>query len=114
MENYDLEAILDMYDDDYVREPRPMMAGGGQLVQPSVDGFRPGYGGGKDRYSELMNTSVEDLKKLGFTGVKGTKKGNPGGYYKLTDEFKEWVRNKTQADPAYGKKELKDHMQERS
>ena len=45
MENYDLEAILDMYDDDYVREPRPMMAGGGQLVQPSVDGSRPGYNG---------------------------------------------------------------------
>jgi len=78
----------------------------GQLVQPSVDGSRPGYGG--DRYSELMNTSVEDLKELGFTGVKGTKKGNPGGYYKLTEEFKEWVRNKTQEDPAYGKKELKD------
>ena len=32
MENYDLEAILDMYDDDYVREPRPMMAGGGEVV----------------------------------------------------------------------------------
>ena len=79
----------------------------GQLVQPNADGSRPGYSG-KDRYSELMNTSVEDLKKLGFTGVKGTKKGNPGGYYKLTDEFKEWVKNKTQNDPAYGKKELKD------
>ena len=78
----------------------------GQLVQPSVDGSRPGYGG--DKYSELAGTSVEDLKKLGFTGVKGTKKGNPGGYYKLTEEFKEWVRNKTKEDPAYGKKELKD------
>jgi len=78
----------------------------GQLVQPSVDGSRPGYGG--DKYSELINTSVEDLKKLGFTGVKGTKKGNPGGYYKLTEEFKEWVRNKTREDPTYGKKELKD------
>ena len=106
MEEYDVESILDMYEDSYVREPSAM-AQGGQLVQPSADGLRPGYSG-KDKYSELANTSVEDLKKLGFTGVKGTKKGNPGGYYKLTDEFKEWVRNKTQEDPAYGKKELKD------
>ena len=35
MEEYDVESILDMYEDSYVREPRPMMAGGGQLVQPS-------------------------------------------------------------------------------
>jgi len=108
---YNIESILEMYEDDYnpsfkVPGPRNMYAGG-QLVQPNADGSRPGYSG-RDRYSELMNTSVEDLKKLGFTGVKGTKKGNPGGYYKFTEEFKEWVRKKTQEDPGYGKKELKD------
>ena len=89
-----------------VQGPRNMYAGG-QLVSNTVDGSRPGYSG-RDRYSELAGTSVEDLKKLGFTGVKGTKKGNPGGYYKFTEEFKEWVRKKTQEDPGYGKKELKD------
>ena len=30
MEEYDVESILDMYEDDYVPESRPMMAGGGQ------------------------------------------------------------------------------------
>ena len=125
-EEYDIEKILNMFEEDFVipasKMQRPQsaldremfedfnkrnpQADGGQLVQQSADGSRPGYGG--DKYSELMNTSVEDLKKLGFTGVKGTKKGNPGGYYKLTEEFKEWVRNKTREDPTYGKKELKD------
>ena len=70
-----------------VQGPRNMYAGG-QLVSNTVDGSRPGYSG-RDRYSELAGTSVEDLKKLGFTGVKGTKKGNPGGYYKFTEEFKQ-------------------------
>ena len=43
----DIEAILEMYEDDYnpsstVPGPRNMYAGG-QLVQPSADGSRPGY-----------------------------------------------------------------------
>jgi hypothetical protein len=44
MEEYDVESILDMYESDYVREPRNMYAKG-QLVQPSGDGSRPGYSG---------------------------------------------------------------------
>ena len=45
----DIEAILEMYEDDYnpsstVPGPRNMYAGG-QLVSPSVDGSRPGYNG---------------------------------------------------------------------
>ena len=38
MEEYDVESILEMYEDDYVPESRPMMAGGGQLVKPNPDG----------------------------------------------------------------------------
>ena len=45
----DIEAILEMYEDDYnpsstVPGPRNMYAKG-QLVQPSGDGSRPGYRG---------------------------------------------------------------------
>jgi len=45
----DIEAILEMYEDDYnpssmVPGPRNMYAQG-QLVQPSGDGSRPGYAG---------------------------------------------------------------------
>ena len=44
---YDIEAILEMYEDDYnpgsmVQGPRNMYAGG-QLVRNTVDGSRPGY-----------------------------------------------------------------------
>ena len=31
MEEYGVESILDMYEDDYVPESRPMMAGGGRI-----------------------------------------------------------------------------------
>ena len=65
-----------------------------------------------DKYTELAETSVPELRKLGFTGVKGTKIGNPGGYYKLTEEFKKWVREQTAKDPAYKKRrDLGDQSQ---
>ena len=46
---YNIEAILEMYEDDYnpsskVPGPRNMY-NQGQLVQPSGDGSRPGYSG---------------------------------------------------------------------
>ena len=46
---YNIEAILEMYEDDYnpsskVLGPRNMYAGG-QLVRNTVDGLRPGYSG---------------------------------------------------------------------
>jgi len=46
---YDIEEILYNFEDDYNPGPRPMNQGprnmyaGGQLVQPSADGLRPGY-----------------------------------------------------------------------
>jgi len=48
---YDIESILEMYEDDYNPDPRPMaqeprnMYNQGQLVQNTVDGSRPGYSG---------------------------------------------------------------------
>ena len=48
---YDIESILEMYEDDYNPGPRPMNQGPrnmynqGQLVQPNADGSRPGYNG---------------------------------------------------------------------
>ena len=71
----DIEKILFMYEDDYnpssmVPGPRNMYAGG-QLVQPSADGSRPGYNGKGDlaegilkAYSELgkgKNTTTVDI-----------------------------------------------------
>ena len=61
MEEYDVESILEMYEDDYVPESRPMMAGGGQLVQPSVDGSRPGYNG-KNQHSDMTEKVNKFLK----------------------------------------------------
>ena len=33
MEEYDVESILDMYEESYVPEPRPMMSNGGLLEE---------------------------------------------------------------------------------
>jgi len=50
---YDIESILEKYEDDYNPGPRPMNQGPrnmynqGQLVQPNADGSRPGYSGTK-------------------------------------------------------------------
>ena len=65
MEEYDVESILEMYEDDYVPESRPMMAGGGQLVQPNADGSRPGYAG-KDQYviSDELKEKIKNKIKL--------------------------------------------------
>ena len=54
---YDIESILEMYEDDYNPDPRPMaqeprnMYSDGQLVQPNIDGSRPGYNGKKNYVS---------------------------------------------------------------
>ena len=71
MEEYDVESILDMYEADYVRESRPMMAGGGQLVQPNANGSRPGYSG--------------DAIKLPDSPDAGTKHLG-GGVYEVTSK----------------------------
>ena len=61
----DIEAILEMYEDDYnpsstVPGPRNMYAGG-QLVQPNADGSRPGYSGKK--YVEVDGTKYRIIQK---------------------------------------------------
>ena len=59
---YDIESILEMYEDDYNPGPRPMNQGPrnmynqGQLVQPNADGSRPGYAG-----DDFVN--LNDIKK---------------------------------------------------
>jgi len=69
----DLSAI---YDDDgpsaMVLESRPMFNNGGMLVQPSVDGSRPGYA--KDYNVEELDKATEyytqgEYKK--FNDIKG-------------------------------------------
>ena len=52
-----------------VQGPRNMYAGG-QLVSNTVDGSRPGYSG-RDRYSELAGTSVEDFIIGGTEATEG-------------------------------------------
>jgi hypothetical protein len=82
----------------------------GQLVTPSVDGSRPGYGGKKDEYTRIQNLSVDELKEMGFTGKKTEKYTNPNTkkrYNKLTDEFKTWVKEQTAADPEHRVRDIK-------
>ena len=55
---YDIESILEKYEDDYNPGPRPMNQGprnmyaSGQLVSNTVDGSRPGYSGKKEVLSK--------------------------------------------------------------
>ena len=49
----------------FVRDnPRQDMAGGGMLVQPSVDGSRPGYDGRKGPSPKPITSFPEDVQKL--------------------------------------------------
>ena len=71
---YDIESILEMYEDDYNPGPRPMNQGPrnmynqGQLVQPSGDGSRPGYNG------EIKLNEVKKLRADGKTTDEIVKK----------------------------------------
>ena len=68
---YDIESILEMYEDDYNPDPRPMaqeprnMYNQGQLVQNTVDGSRPGYKGdpldGYNRATRKLDTGVTKI-----------------------------------------------------
>jgi len=55
---YDIESILEKYEDDYNPGPRPVNQGprnmyaSGQLVSNTVDGSRPGYSGKKEVLSK--------------------------------------------------------------
>ena len=77
---YDIESILEMYEDDYTPEPRPMaqeprnMYNQGQLVSNTVDGSRPGYAGvkGQDRgavqnlYDQFGKNVINKLSREKF------------------------------------------------
>ena len=61
---YDIESILEMYEDDYNK---------GQLVQPNADGSRPGYGGegsgakpGVPKSEEAKKAMSESKQKKSF------------------------------------------------
>ena len=74
---YDIESILEKYEDDYNPGPRPMNQGPrnmynqGQLVQPNNDGSRPGYAG-DDVTGEIPEIYDDELLKkrisIGRTG----------------------------------------------
>ena len=65
---YDIESILEKYEDDYNPGPRPMaqeprnMYNQGQLVSNTVDGSRPGYSG-KNAMSGSPAQQLGNLKK---------------------------------------------------
>ena len=65
---YDIESILEMYEDDYNPGPRPMaqaprnMYNQGQLVSNTVDGSRPGYSGREYSSKEFDKFSDDVLK----------------------------------------------------
>ena len=60
---YDIESILEKYEDDYNPGPRPMNQGPrnmynqGQLVQLNADGSRPGYSGERD-YGKTVESNI--------------------------------------------------------
>ena len=63
----DIEAILEMYEDDYnpsskVPGPRNMY-NQGQLVQPNVDGSRPGYSG-ENYNKDKTALDADTIKKI--------------------------------------------------
>ena len=81
---YDIESILEKYEDDYNPGPRPMNQGPrnmynqGQLVQPSSDGSRPGYSGknltgDKKLIKEWEKTLTDAVKKKDMTKTVGFK-----------------------------------------
>ena len=73
---YDIESILEKYEDDYNPGPRPMaqeprnMYAGGQLVQPNNDGSRPGYSGNRKIYKVIRE--VTDVDR-----IQAANKGSP-------------------------------------
>jgi len=76
---YDIESILEKYEDDYNPGPRPMNQGPrnmynqGQLVQPSGDGSRPGYNG-EDSYNIERAKKRKEAKAKGLVYDPQTKK----------------------------------------
>jgi len=101
MEEYDVESILDMYESDYVREPRPMMSNGGRI--PFADGssknirltdygryrFTTEAGGGFDKtfpkgtkLEEVVKFRDKKLKEFGIEKGKNRPVNPDRGEYK--------------------------------
>ena len=74
MEEYDVESILDMYEDDYVPESRPMMADGNRV------GFKGGY--------KVENMTPEEIKAAQGNARKKGYSGKIG-----SEEFKNFLAN---------------------
>ena len=96
---YDIESILEMYEDDYNPGPRPMNQGPrnmynqGQLVQPNADGSRPGYNGRKNKKIsyDKENKIIKEYNTYLSDEVKSGNMSKSLG-------FKSWLReNKTPA-----------------
>jgi hypothetical protein len=96
----DIEAILEMYEDDYnpssmVPGPRNMYAQG-QLVQPNADGSRPGYSGEKG--GKVGAKEVKDFKTNINNWTKNWIKENINNYEiresnKFTNDLKKaWAK----------------------
>ena len=91
MEEYDVESILDMYEESYVPEPRPMMSNGGLLEeyygksqlayqQAVKDGFQGTY----EEYLRFMSPtkSFADGGRIPFAKAKSVQKvGNRKGQF---------------------------------
>ena len=91
MEEYDVESILDMYEESYVREPRPMMSNGGLLEeyygksqlayqQAVKDGFQGTY----EEYLKFTSPtkSFADGGRIPFAKAKSVQKvGNRKGQF---------------------------------
>jgi len=90
---YNIESILEMYEDDYnpsskVPGPRNMY-NQGQLVAPSVDGSRPGYGGDDVRITR-DGREVSDKKTKIFKYPRKNFKGETI-YYKTPQITREGI-----------------------
>ena len=96
----DIEAILEMYEDDYnpsstVPGPRNMYAGG-QLVRNTVDGSRPGYSG--EEGGKVGAKEVKDFKTNINNWTKNWIKENINNYEiresnKFTNDLKKaWAK----------------------
>lgn len=109
---YDIEAILDMYEDDYTPDPRSTVPGPrpmyaqGQLVQNTIDGSRPGYGGTPGSiYKDgngFMVAFGGDSKSDNFVReyFGGKKHGSLSSAKKAAEEFKTETGKTWKAQPS--------------
>ena len=91
MEEYDVESILDMYEESYVPEPRPMMSNGGLLEEyygksqlPYQQAVKDGFQGTYEEYLKFTSPtkSFADGGRIPFAKAKSVQKvGNRKGQF---------------------------------